>query len=273
VKVLHVHNVAYVPEMLCRALAAEGAEAQFVEDAAGSDLSAFDIVHVHYAVNRISLRAIRMAAKAGRPVVLHHHGSDVRLVTAAGMRPLPPWWAAVSRWARRRAAATLLATPDLVDFCPSGTYVPNPVDLDAFRPMAAAKSGRILICGRQVKGSRLPGLLDPAKEYDSINTGHPIKMPGNVRELRPVPRAEFPEFLNLYSEMVGAIGDLVTMARLEAMACGLRTFSDFDERYVSYYSGENPDKTANPRAFVERHHDSRMVARKVIAAYEGVLRS
>jgi glycosyltransferase involved in cell wall biosynthesis len=272
VKVLHVHNVANVPGTLCKALRAAGVDARFEEQATGHLVRGCDVVHVHYAVNRKSLRAIRLAGKLGKPVVLHHHGSDVRIVAADGMRPLPPWWGAVAKWARKRSARVLLATPDLVDFCPWGIYVPNPVDTDIFEPMAVEKLDRVLICGRQVKGSRLPEFVDPARRYDCINTGPALRLPANVRMLQPVPRPEFAAFLNRYSEMIGAIGDLVTMARMEAMACGLKTFSDFDEAYVEYYGGENPDRAADPRAFVLRHHAMDIAARKTVGIYEEVLR-
>jgi hypothetical protein len=272
VKVLHVHNVAHVPVTLCKALRAIGVEADFVEDVSSSSVSDYDILHIHYAVNRRSLAGIRAARNAGKPVVLHHHGSDVRLITGSGMAPLPFWRASVSNWARKRAAKIVLATPDLIRFCPSGAYVPNPVDMEMFKPTIGEKLDRILICGRQVKGSRLLRFIDPARQYDSINTGPPLELPPNVRILPPVPRAEFPEFLNRYGEMMGAIGDLVTMARMEAMACGLKTFSDFDESFAKYYDGENPDKAPEPRAFVQRHHDSLSVARRILGVYEDVLR-
>ncbi|MFH0816428.1 MAG: glycosyltransferase [Methanobacteriota archaeon] len=272
-KVLHVHNVAHVPITLCKALRAAGVEADFAEEVSGASVSDYDIVHVHYAVNRKSLAGIRAARRLGKPVVLHHHGSDVRQVTGSGMAPLPFWRSAVSGWARKRSDWVVLATPDLIRFCPSGTYVPNPVDTEMFRPTAGEKLDRVLICGRQVKGSRLMKFIDPARQYDSINTGLPLKLPSNVRVLQPVPRAEFPAFLNRYPEMMGAIGDLVTMARMEAMACSLKTFSDFDESYVKFYDGENPDRVDDPRAFVQRHHDSQKVARKVIDIYEEILKA
>ena len=272
-KVLHVHNVAHVPITLCKALRAIGVEADFVEDVSGAKVSDYDLVHIHYAVNRKSLAGIRAARKLDKPIVLHHHGSDVRLIMASGMAPLPFWRAAVSGWARKRAARTILATPDLKKFCPTGFYVPNPVDLELFKPMAGEKLEKVLICGRQVKGSRLLRFIEPSKQYDSINTGQSFEMPSNVRVLQPVPRAEFPEFLNRYPEMIGAIGDLVTMARMEAMACGLKTFSDFDESFAKFYDGENPDNAADPRGFVQRHHDSQKVARKILQMYEEVLKA
>ena len=270
-KVLHVHNVANVPGTICKALAAEGVEARFEESASEDGVRWCDVVHSHYAVNRKTLAALKMARRFGKPAVLHHHGSDVRIITATGMRPLPPWWGYVSNRARRQAAKVVLATPDLVDFYPAGIYVPNPVDTDMFKPLGGEKSDRVLICGRQVKGSRLPKFIDAARQYDCINTGPAIKLPANVRILEPVPRAQFAAFLNRYSEMIGAIGDLVTMARMEAMACGLKTFSDFDEKYVRYYDGENPDKAADPRDFVLRHHSMKLVAGRTIAIYEEVL--
>ncbi len=271
-KVLHVHNVANVPGTICKALVSAGVDARFEEAASEESVRWCDVVHTHYAVNRKTLAALNLARRFGKPAVLHHHGSDVRIITASGMNPLPPWWGFVSNRARRQAAKVLLATPDLVDFYPSGTYVANPVDTDLFKPLGGEKSDRVLVCGRQVKGSRLVEFLDPSRQYDCINTGTPLKLPPNVRMFEPVPRPQFAAFLNRYSEMIGAIGDLVTMARMEAMACGLKTFSNFDEKYVKYYAGENPDKVSDPREFVLRHHGMEMVAKRTIEIYEEVLR-
>ncbi|MBI4999942.1 MAG: hypothetical protein HZB92_00220 [Euryarchaeota archaeon] len=268
-RVLHVHGVANVGQTLAGELTKAGVEARFVEEASAEEVKWSDIVHAHYSLNRKTIDAVRTAKKQGKKVVLHHHGSDVRLITARGMRPLPFHYETITRWVRKRASKVLLATPDLTSFSP-GEYVPNPVELDAFKPLGLPKSDRALICGRQVKGSRLPEFLDPKKAYDCINTGDPLRLPRNVRMLQYVPREKFPRFLNGYGEMIGAIGDLVTMSRLEAMACGLKTFSDFDTSYCSFYDGLNPDKVAEARAFVERFHDPKAVCKRLIETYRGL---
>ncbi|MEW5937083.1 MAG: hypothetical protein AB1665_04595 [Candidatus Thermoplasmatota archaeon] len=269
-RILHVHNVAYVAETLVKALCSLGVDAIFVEAPTKEAVAWADIVHAHYALNRKTLRALAYARRMAKPFVLHHHGSDVRVVTAHEMRPLPMHYAAVSRYVRRRSAHLFLATPDLTRFS-EGEYIPNPVDIELFHPMNVPKTDRVLICGRQVKDSRLPLFIDAKKEYDCINTGYPLSLPKNVRLCPVVPRPEFPIFLNRYKMMIGAIGDLITMARLEAMSCGLRTFSDFDPSYCDFYGGTNPDTVEEPRGFAERYHDPVKSARRLIQVYETLL--
>jgi glycosyltransferase involved in cell wall biosynthesis len=273
-KVLHVHEIAYIPRFLVEELRKKGVEAEFAEEVDAATIKGFDIVHGHYALNKKTIKAFRLARKLDVPFVLHYHGSDVRLLTGTGRRPLPFHYDIISRHMRKRSVKVFLSTPDLIGFAPEGEYVPNPVNLCVFKPMPEVeKTNRILICGKQVRGSMLPDLIKPDKEYDCVNTGYAFDFPGNVRELPYVERDRFPAFLNRYEAMIGTIGDVISMARLEAMACGLRTFTAFEKEFARFYDGLNPDTVEYPRAFVERFHNPDIAVSKLIAAYEAAARS
>lgn len=270
-KVLHVHSIAHIPQLLVRGLAGKGFEAEFVEDPSPEDVKGRDIVHGHYALNRHTMKAYRLARKFGVPFILHCHGSDLRLLTGTGRKRLPIHYRLVSERVRAGAAAVLLSTPDLIEFEPEGAYVPNPVDLGRFRPMPEIeKSPRHLICGKQVKGSRLLDFIKPDIDYDCVNAGYQFEFPPNVRPLPLVDYARFHEFLNGYRHMIGTVGDVISMARLEAMACGLSTFTDFDQAFCKYYDGENPDMASDPRAFVRRFHDPEISLAGIIKAYDAI---
>jgi|GEM_PF-2302921 len=273
-RVLHVHEIAYIPRFLVAELRKRGVEAEFAEEADAAKIKDFDVVHGHYALNKKTIRAFRLARRLDIPFILHCHGSDVRLLTGTGRRPLPFHYNAISKYMRKRSAKVFLSTPDLIGFAPEGEYVPNPVNLEVFRPMPdVEKSDRILICGKQVKGSPLPDLIKPDKQYDCVNTGHEFDFPGNVRVLPFVERDRFPAFLNRYRAMIGTVGDVISMARLEAMACGLRTFTMFEEKFTEFYEGQNPDKAGDPRAFVERFHNPEIAVSRLVKAYETAARS
>ncbi|MFO7618616.1 MAG: glycosyltransferase [Thermoplasmata archaeon] len=273
-KILHVHQIAHIPQLLVANLRAKGIEAEFVEQADAAIVRKYDIIHGHYALNRHTIRAFRLARKYGIPFVLHCHGSDLRLLTGTGRKSLPFHYKQISQYMRKRASGILLSTPDLKEFEPEGMYVPNPVDLKRFRPMPEIeKSTRHLICGKQVKGSRLLQFVKPDVEYDCVNNGHPFEFPRNVRMLPYVDYGKFHEFLNGYEHMIGTVGDVITMTRLEAMACGLSTFTDFESRFTEYYDGQNPDTVSNPREFIKRFHSPGIATSAIIKVYDGIMHS
>ena len=202
-KVLHVHQIAHIPQLLVKHLMQKGCEAEFVEIANAGLVKGSDIVHGHYALNRNTIQAFRLARKYDVPFVLHCHGSDLRLLTGAGRIPLPYHYKVISQHLRKHAARILLSTPDLQEFEPRGEYIPNPVDLKRFRPMPdMIKSSKHLICGKQVKGSRLLEFIKQDIEYDCVNTGFDFKFPPNVKILPYVDYSVFHEFLNQYEFMI-----------------------------------------------------------------------
>jgi hypothetical protein len=195
----------------------------------------------------------------------------VRRVTGGGLCELPFHYHFLSQYVRKNSARILLSTPDLIPFETRGEYVPNPVDTEKFSPNPKVeKTPRHLICGKQVKGSRLLDFIKPEIEYDCVNTGYPFSFPGNVRVLPYVEYSDFQDFLNRYTDMIGTVGDLISMTRLEAMACGLRTFTDFDKRYVKFYGGQNPDEVEKPREFIREFHSPEAAAERLLTVYDGI---
>lgn len=271
-RILHVHDIAHIPPLIVRVLEEKGIASSFVEDVGNINIKDFDIVHAHYALNRKTIRAFRAARRHKIPFVLHCHGSDVRRVTATGLRPLPPHYQQISQYMRRRSAKVFLSTPDLIPFAPEGEYVPNPVDIGAFRPMPEVKKcGRKLIAGTFFKGENISRFIEPDVEYDCINVKGDYEFPANVVRHPVVPHERLAPFLNRYSEMLGTFNDLISMTRLEAMACGLRTFTNFDRSYSRFYDGVSPDGAPDPRAFVERFHGPEVCVSRLIRAYDKIL--
>jgi len=267
-KVLHVHQIAHIPQLLCKELRNQGVKAMFVERASPEIIDDYDIVHGHYALNRNTIDAFRLARSRGIPFILHCHGSDLRLLTGTERVGLPFFYRKISQYIRKRSSAILLSTPDLTEFEPEGTYIPNPVDLELFRPMPEVeKTDRSLIMGKQISGSRILEFIKQDIQYDCVNNGQKIDWPANVECLEYVPYKELPEFFNRYTEMLGTFGDLISMARLEAMACGLRTFTDFEEKYISFYEGQSPDRAQEPREFITRFHSPEIAVKKLIGIY------
>lgn len=270
-RVLHVHQIAHIPQLLVRELKKKGIEASFSEEASADSIKDFDIIHGHYALNRHTINAFKLARKNKIPFVLHCHGSDLRLLSGTQRINLPFHYKTISQHIRKISAKILLSTPDLIEFEPNGTYIPNPVDMELFRPMPEVeKTGRHLICGKQIAGSRILDFIKPGIKYDCVNNGEEIQWPDNVKMLDYVEYEQLPEFFNRYENMIGTIGDLISMSRLEAMACGLRTFTNFEKSFTKYYDGQSPDDASEPRQFVQQFHSPEIAVKKLIEIYGAV---
>ncbi len=271
-RILHVHDIAHIPPLVVRKLGERGIKADFVEDVRTIDISRYDIIHAHYALNRATISAYRASRKADIPFILHCHGSDLRKVSIDGRKPLPAYLNTVSRFIRKGAKHIFLSTPDLIEWEERGEYLPNPVDLDKFRPMPEVeKLSRGLIFGRFLEGDKVFGHIKPDREYDGVNMVEGVKFPENVRHLPRVPHDDLPKFFSQYSEMLGTMCDLISMGRMEAMACGLRTFTDFEKAFTTHYGGENPDEARDPRAFVEKYHHPDICIKRFIEVYENIM--
>ncbi len=271
-RILHVHNIAHIPPLVVRKLGERGISADFVEDVRTIDIKKYDIIHGHYALNRATIRAFRAANKADMPFILHCHGSDLRRISIHGRKPLPAYLSTVSKYVRKGARHIFLSTPDLIEWEKKGEYVPNPVDLERFKPMPEVETvDRSLIFGRFLEGDRAFEHIKPGRKYDGVNMAEGIKFPENVRVLPKVPHDNLPRFFNQYSDMLGTMSDLISMGRMEAMACGLRTFTGFEKAFITYYDGDNPDEASDPRAFIEKHHHPDICIDRFIEVYEKII--
>jgi len=264
----------------------------------------YDIVHVHFA--RLGV----VGPLAGRPFVLHCHGTDVRGLATSRWRPLVVPLL-------RRAAVVYYATPDLGDDIlpvrPDATFLPNPIDTALFAPVAAGQppsaSPRDLLVGVRldpIKGSAriraaLEAVLDrrPETSVTVIDAGAGApelrSLRGDVRFVAPVPHEALPGLLRshrvaLGQLQVGSIGNY----ELEAMAAGIPVVTHF--RHEAAYSEPPPIAEAGDaeeaagriiglvdderarvelartaRAWVERHHAAPGIAGRVLAAYRTIV--
>lgn len=234
------------------------------------DVSGYDIIHGHYSLTKPVLKAARKAGRKNIPFILHSHGSDVRLIKKDGPEKLPLYHRIVSRYVRKKADRVLLSTPDLLEWT-EGLYVPNPVDIEKFRPMDVEKRDRVLLMGRFVEGGGILDVIKKNESYDCINWGDDIDFPSNVNTLDFLPHDELPELLNRYERMIGPLVDPVSLARLEAMASSLDTYTDFPETYTQFYGFENMDEVDDPREFVKRYHHPDKIADLLVDIYRSLL--
>jgi len=200
----------------------------------------FDVIHVHYA------RLGMLGPMSGRPYTLHVHGTDIR-----GVRP-GSWWGRETAPYLRRAALVYYATPDLEEwvrpFRDDAVFLPNPIEVDRFRPLALddpARAGRrdLLVGVRLAAIKGLPEILDVlrllAAERPETTITIVAQGPGtdaaravagpNTTVVARAGRDELPELfrghrLALGQFLVGAIGNY----ELEAVSSGVPVVMRFD---------------------------------------------
>ncbi len=273
-KVLHVCSKKAVPmlniiKLYQRELKKHGIRCD--ANTTGEVKGNYDVIHGHYSLTKPVIKACLRARTQGIPFIIHHHGSDVRRITEHGPKRLPPHHNLIGAMIRRGADVTLLSTPDLHEWV-EGLYLANPVDLQRFRPMEREKNGRVLIFGSFVSKKALLPLLKDDEEYDMLNWGVDMDMPNNVRKIPFRPNKKLPELFNRYEKMIGPLVDPVSLGRLEAMACGLDTYTNFPKKYEVYYGFENPDHAKEPRKFVEKYHSPSKIIDVLLSIYHDISR-
>jgi glycosyltransferase involved in cell wall biosynthesis len=256
------------------------------------------VVHIHYATQGV------IALAAGRPYVIHCHGSDVRGARPGSLRGriLAP--------ILRRAALVLYATPDLAAdvrrFRNDAVFLPNPIDTGAFTPGGAATRDVLLATSLdQVKGSRqaidaLDLLLAERPQTTvTVVAAGPMRhearavLGGRVRFVAPVAHETMPDLLRDHRVAVGQFRlGILSQLELEALACGIPMVTGFHhaEAYpdpppivgadvaadiaarVKQLLGDEvgrSERGSSARAWVLANHDFDRVSERLCEAYAG----
>jgi glycosyltransferase involved in cell wall biosynthesis len=327
VRVLHVNDIAFVASNLVAGLKAAGHEARVVDPpkpgasirypwklvtipvrlgvlaaTAGSiRRRPPDIVHVHYASQAV------VGALAGRPYVVHCHGTDIR-----GKDPSSVWGRCLAPFLAS-AGAVLYSTVDLADearsFRPDAQFLPNPIDTDRFAPGSPA-SRDVLVAVRldQSKGATevmraLDLVLARRPETTATVVAFGAQAEPLTRHLGPqvvvVPRIGHDAMPQLMWDHRVSIGQLsmgaVGVTELEAMACGVPVVAHFPynprfypepppvidapdagevaDRVVSLLDHEKERQAvaADGRSWVLAQHSIPVVTRRLIDIYEQIL--
>ncbi|MCC6383125.1 MAG: glycosyltransferase family 4 protein [Dehalococcoidia bacterium] len=253
----------------------------------------FDMVHIHYAY-------LGMLGVLGKfPYILHCHGSDVREIT--------PFTRPMIERALRQAGRVFYATPDLADYVlerrPDAEFLPNPVDVQLFRPLAPARESRaVFVCCAltPIKGAqrildacRRLAALRPDIQVTAIRGGEytaAFEALPNVTLIPRQPRGQLPDVVARHGVVLGqALLGAAGMAELEAMAAArpvvtwfrynraypeppplIRAVDGYDiaQAVIRLVDGADEREGVGlaARAWVQRYHDVDSVAARVEAA-------
>jgi glycosyltransferase involved in cell wall biosynthesis len=204
----------------------------------------FDVVHLHYATHAA------VGLLAGRPMVVHCHGSDVRGVGRETLR------GRYLRAAFRRADGVFYSTPDLGAWLealsPGAQFMPNPIDLVHFRPSGPPERDVLL-------GVRLDPIKGASTAIEAVArliarrpsttvsiladgplTDAAIRALGSQAVVEPRRAHDaMPELLAKHRVAVGQFRlGILSQAELEAMACEVPVVADF--RFAAAYDEAPP---------------------------------
>ncbi|MCL6471227.1 MAG: glycosyltransferase family 4 protein [Firmicutes bacterium] len=269
-KVLHVNNVANVPEGLVRGLNSIGVEAHLFQPFTGINKTGrfaklsvlahrirdtrlvakqvlkenYDIVHIHYAYFGI------LGILGGYQYWLHCHGTDIR-------RNLNnPAYGKITSLSLMRAKRVLYSTPDLKKYAdkirPDAVFLPNPIQTDKFKPRSLkGTDGKILLISRidKVKGIdtafkafEILKKQNPTVQIDVFSWGPDLARFKNKQFVNFIPTVkheELGELISNYQIIVGQFDlGIMGMSEMEAMACARPVVSYF--KYQDWYAEAPP---------------------------------
>ncbi len=180
----------------------------------------FDIIHLHDAWFMVVPLRILYPKKI---IIMHYHGSMVRAELKGKNFRLKN---------EKFVDGIIVATPDLLsfDYSKQPYYIPNPVDVELFKPITALPNGKALISLKKNQSSSRT--LMELQKY-----GFNVKLETIPRELR-TDYANFPTRLMMYEYYVDlpfVNGEMIhanSVTGLQAMSMGLKVINwDYSVSY------------------------------------------
>jgi len=257
-----------------------------------------DIYHAHYL-----LQDCYIASKLGKkPLIGHAHGSDLR----TSLNHFA--WGRIARHNLKHCDKVIVSTPDILGIAKryreDAEYLPNPVNTELFYPKPAVhkdKKKRVLIASDSnwsVKGTdiaiRALSKVKEDVEVSIVQQGKDFEKTTVLASslglsLKILPKAPH-EKLNEYywdADMVidrFALGSL-GMVALEAIACGRPALAyvsseypennDFpltdlkgEEAIANTISNLPSDLWEKERFFLQKYHDAKNIASRLLSIYE-----
>jgi hypothetical protein len=157
-----------------------------------------NIVHLHSVPELIA-----PMKKKGKKVVMHYHGSELVLKGVTTDNP----------------DKILLSSPNLLDYCPEGTVIPNPVDTELFHDIGKRGDKWLMFKIRYLDMGFIENYL--GTEFSSREVID--------RDANPMLYKHMPEILQKYCGYIdikfdkdyGHLVKVPSRTALEALACGL----------------------------------------------------
>ena len=207
-----------------------------------------DIVHAHYC--RYPAYAALLSRK---PYIIHCHGTDIR----HGMN----FW---QRLSLAKSRQVLLSTPDLLEVLPDAVWLPNPINLNHFKPSKEHYGNKVLYYPKWYEN--VEGELDTACRQ----LGYAL----TVKRKTDVKYEEMPIFLNQFDIYVDQFTvRSYSKTALEAMACNLAVIGyrhNLKEALENLKNAEERRKCVSEQKKMLSNHDRTKVASTLVKIYRQV---
>jgi len=208
--------------------------------------------------NLVHAHGARYAAYAGylsgKPYVVHCHGSDIR----SGIN-----W--LERKCLNKAKKVLVSTRDLLEVLPDAIWLPNPVDMERFKPLREHDGNKVLYYPKWYENisNELMNLCE--------KLGYELRI-----QRKKIPYKRMHEFLNRFDIYVDRYAiKSYSKTALEAMACGLAVIGyehNLKETLSSLRDVKERRKyISQQRKSILPDHDPRQVASRLIEIYRQVI--
>lgn len=200
------------------------------------------LIHVHSRIDVIA--PLRERYGKSKKIILHYHGTDIRGFSSPAMHHkhsrlasiLPNSKSILKKLIRRKsgniaknrkaqlaADGILVSTPDLLKLVKRASYLPNPVDIEHFKPddYQLDRGKRALTIRSEVTD------IDWALDYCKRNKVD-LDIETYDRTQNPIMYQDMPSFLKRYNTYVdirlvnGKILENLSKSGLESLACGLQ---------------------------------------------------
>ena len=239
-----------------------------------------DILHYHgQAVSNGYRDLVMWSGIMGKPVILHHHGSEIR------NKDYP-------KFAKELVKYRYVSTPDLLEFVPNAEWLHNPVDVQDLKYSKPDVSGPLKILhaptNRQVKNTKAVETTISALKGEGLDIEFTIVEDKKHSELiKIVSKNDLViDWLNPDYGIYGVFS-IESMALGKTVICSLNDSlyekydvpiisippKDLADKIKELYSNRNllVDQGKLSYDFVQCHHNSIESAKKVIERYKEVL--
>ncbi len=239
-----------------------------------------DILHYHgQAVSHGYRDLVMWSGIMGKPVILHHHGSEIR------NKDYP-------KFANDLVKYRYVSTPDLLEFVPNAEWLPNPVDIQGLEYSEPDVSGPLKILhaptNRDVKNTKAVETAISALKDEGLDIQFTIAEDRKHSELIEIISGNdlVVDWLNPEYGIYGVFS-IESMALGRAVICSLNDSlydkhdvpiisippTDLADKIKELYNNRNLLVIGGKSSydFVQSHHNPIESAKKVIERYKAVL--
>ena len=239
-----------------------------------------DILHYHgQAVSHGYRDLVMWSGIMGKPVILHHHGSEIR------NKDYP-------KFANDLVKYRYVSTPDLLEFVPNAEWLPNPVDIQGLEYSEPDVSGPLKILhaptNRDVKNTKAVETAISALKDEGLDIQFTIAEDKKHSELIKIISGNdlVVDWLNPEYGIYGVFS-IESMALGRTVICSLNDSlydkhdvpiisippTDLADKIKELYNNRNLLVTGGKSSydFVQSHHNPIESAKKVIERYKAVL--